>query len=273
VSDGVVGRLAVKTREQRFVHVLESDFEFSHPVAREVLATAQEILLAGDVGSGGPLQPGQVRRIIAAAQAPHGRPLADSQMVEIVWTLDAGLEDAEVQQKFGREALRQVRILRLIEEAADQGGLATEEDLAQVLQVTPRTIRRDVQALKARGELVSTRGKVKGVGRGQTHKVAIVAYYLQRHTYEDIQRRTRHSLTAIKRYISWFGRVALLRARGLPPAEIGFMLGISAGLVEQYLALLERSQGTEEQGVLADLLARLSGERKSGDAGKGGARA
>jgi len=121
----------------------------------------------------------------------------------------------------------------------DQGGLATEEDLARALHVVPRTIRRDIHVLETEGYLVPTRGKVKGIGRGQSHKVTIVKLYLQSHTYEYIQRRTRHSLSAIKRYITWFGRVVLLHQRGLPAAEIAFMLGISQGLVEQYLELLE----------------------------------
>lgn len=271
MSNAFLDRTAVKTRDQRFVHTLETEFEFSPRVAQEVLAVAQETLIAAG-GDGGlaSLRPGQVRHIVASLKAPHGRPLADSQMVEVVWTVDNGPEDAEVRHKFGRTALRQTRILRLVEEAADQGGLATEEDLAQVLHVDPRTIRRDVRQLARQGYQVLTRGKVKGIGRGQSHKVVIVDLYLHRHTYEDIQRRTHHSLAAIKRYITWFGRVVLLQRRGLTPAETAFMLGLSENLVQQYLDLLARSQGPEEQVVIDDLLARLSGEGRATGAEKGG---
>ena len=242
MSNSVCDRTAVKTREQRFIHILGSEFEFAPRVAQEVLAVAQETLIAGGDGKAAPLKPGQVRQVVASVQAPHGRPLTDSRMVEVVWTVDMRPEDAEVQKKFGRKALRRVRISRLTEEAVDQGGLATEEDLARALHVVPRTIRRDIHVLETEGYLVPTRGKVKGIGRGQSHKVTIVKLYLQSHTYEYIQRRTRHSLSAIKRYITWFGRVVLLHQRGLPAAEIAFMLGISQGLVEQYLELLESSR-------------------------------
>jgi len=272
VSDSVLARMAVKTREQQFVNVLQSEFEFSHAVAQEVLAAAQEVLLPGSNGESVRHKPGQISQIVAAVQAPHGRPLADSEMVEVVWTVDAGPEDAEVHRKLGREALRQARILRLTGEAVEQGGLATEEDLAQALQVDPRTIRRDIRALRADGHLIPTRGKVKGIGRGQSHKVVIVELYLHRHTYEDIQRRTRHSLAAIKRYVTWFGRVVLLQQRGLTEGEMAFMLGISTGLVHQYVELLARCQGAEEQAVVEDLVARLSGERGARGEGKGGSR-
>lgn len=273
MSDSFLDRMAVKTCGQRFVHTLETEFEFAPRVAQEVLAVAQEMLVAaGGEGSTVSLKPGQVRHIVASIKAPHGRPLADSQMVEVVWTVDSGPEDAEVRHKFGRTALRQTRILRLAEEAADQGGLATEEDLAQALHVDPRTIRRDVRRLAGQGYRVPTRGKVKGIGRGQSHKVVIVELYLQRHPYEDIQRRTHHSLAAIKRYIAWFGRVVLAQRRGLTPLETAFMLGISQNLVQQYLDLLARSQGPEEQAVISDLVARLSGEGRVTGAEKGGLR-
>jgi len=271
MSDSSLDRLAVKTREQRFVQTLHAEFEFSPRLAQEVLAAAQEILVAAGEGAAGALKPGQVRHLVAAVEAPPGRPLADSPQVEVVWTVDAGPDDLEVRRKFGRVALRQTRLLRLSEEAVEQGGLATEEDLARVLQVTSRTIRRDLRELIAQGYVVPTRGKVQGVGRGQSHKVVIVELYLHRHTYEEIQRRTRHSLAAIKRYITWFGRVALLHRRGLALSEIAFMLGISERLGQQYLDLLQRCQGPEEQAVLEDLVVRLSGARAN-PAEKGGSR-
>jgi hypothetical protein len=158
MSDSSLDRLAVKTREQRFVQTLHAEFEFSPRLAQEVLAAAQEILVAEGEGPAGSLQPGPVRHVVAAVEAPPGRPLADSPMVEVVWTVDAGPEDAEVQRKFGRAVVRQTRILRLTAEAIEQGGAATEEDLARVLRVVPRTVRRDLRGLTAQGYVVPTRG-------------------------------------------------------------------------------------------------------------------
>ena len=82
------------------------------------------------------LRPGQIRQVIAAAGVAHGRSLQQTDLVEVTWTLDAGQEDLAVLREHGPQALRQVRILRLVEEALDQGGEPTQEDLAKALGVT-----------------------------------------------------------------------------------------------------------------------------------------
>jgi DNA-binding Lrp family transcriptional regulator len=163
----------------------------------------------------------------------------------------------------------------LVDEALDQGGEPTQEDLAKALGVTARTIRSDIAALRAAGYQVATRGKLRGVGRGQTHKVLIVELYLKRHTYTEIQRRTRHSVTAIKRYLQTFGRVVLLQRKGLAPSEIAFAVGISERLTEEYLALYQRYNVPEYQARLAEMVQRVQGgyptSRPEADVAKKGA--
>jgi DNA-binding Lrp family transcriptional regulator len=192
-------------------------------------------------------------------------------MVEVVWTLKAGEEDQEVLRDQGAQALRRVRILRLVDEALAQGGEPTQEDLAKALGVTARTIRSDVAALEADGYRVATRGKRQGVGRGQTHKVIIVELHLKRHTYTEIKRRTRHSVTAIKRYIRTFGRVVMLKRRGLSVSEIAFAVGISERLTEEYLDLYERYDTAEYRARLAEMVQMVSagGQRPSETPKKG----
>jgi hypothetical protein len=253
-------RLAVKTREQRFLTILQTEFQYAPREAQEVLAVAQEVL----VPSVAAVQPGQMRAVLAAAHAPSGRPLRAAQLVEVVWTVDAGREDLDVLTVHGATALRRVRLMRLAEEAVEQGGLATEEDLARALQVSVRTVRRDIAALHAAAYLVPTRGKIQGVGRGQSHKVIIVGLYLDGYSYQDIQHRSHHSLSAIQRYITWFGRVALLHAQDLAARDIGFLLGLSTYLVEQYLALLATCTHDPRARTLTELLQRLHAAEKGG---------
>lgn len=270
MSTTLMDRLAVKTPDQRFLYELENGFEFSPKVAQEVLATANTIL--GQDPATQRLRPGQIRQVIAAAAAPFGRPLRETQTVEVTWTIDAGLEDADVWQKHGREALRRVRILRLTnDEAPDQGGHPTEEDLGKALHVDLRTIKRDVAQLRQDGYLVNTRGKVKGVGRGQTHKAIIVGLYLERADYGEIARRACHSIAAIKRYIVTWGRVIFLHRRGWPPAEIAFTVGISLRQVEEYLEIYRQHDTPAYQERITEILARVSGTEPSPEDGKKGA--
>jgi len=257
-----IDRLAVKTLDQRFRCELETGFEMAPRISQGILDLAKEVFRLDAVSSAngsGYLRPGQIRQVIAASSAPHGCPLHQADMVEVTWTLDAGEEDLAVLKEHDRIALRRVRILRLTEEARDQGGLPTEEDLAKALSVTARTIRSDIAALEAEGHCVATRGKVKGVGRGQTHKVLIVELYLKRYTYTEIMRRMRHSAYAIKRYIQTFGRVVMLTRKGLSVPEIAHAVGISERLTQEYLDLYQRYDVPEYQARLAEIVQMISG--------------
>jgi hypothetical protein len=158
-------------------------------------------------------------------------------MTEVVWTIDAGLEDREVLQQHGHPALRRFCILRLAHEALDQGALATQEDLAQVLHVSVRTIKRDCAQLKAEGMEIPTRGNMQGTGRGQTHKAQIVKRWLQGETYDQIALHTRHSLSSIRRYVQTFVRVVDLHRRGFVEHQLGMLLGIGTPLVAENLAI------------------------------------
>ena len=255
-----IDRLAVKTLDQRFRRELETGFEIAPRVSQGILDLAKEVfsLDAVSVDGSGRLRPGQIRQVIAAADAPHGLPLRQTDMVEVTWTLDAGAEDLDVLRRHDHIALRWVRILRLTDEALDQGGEPTQEDLAKALGVCVRTIRSDIAALKAEGYVVVTRGKLRGVGRGQSHKVLIVELYLKRCTYTEIIRRTRHSAYAVKRYVQTFGRVVMLRRKGLTVSEIAYAVGISERLAQEYLDLYQRYDVPEYQDRLEEMVQMVS---------------
>jgi hypothetical protein len=254
-------RLAVKTPEAAFLHVLQREFNFSPRVSRELLNTAQEMLV-GDVPSA-TVRPGQVRLVVTSLKAPFGPQLKDTDKVEVTLTVDAGSEEAQVEGQKKAEGVRQGRILRLTEEALEQGGVLTQEDLARALGVTARTIRRDVQILKREGHLIQTRGFVKGVGRGQTHKARIIELWLDREGYEKIARRMHHSPQAIKRYVSTFLRVVILYRQGTPEEEIAFLTRSSVRLVKEYLEVYEAAiQEPHRREKLEEELGRVSVRQK-----------
>lgn len=100
----------------------------------------------------------QIRFRLAACNAPLGRPLHEDEQVSVLWTVDAGPEDEALRQCEGKVALRRSRLLRLLSEAESQGGLPTEADLAQALNVSERTIRSDIAALRLADHCIRTRG-------------------------------------------------------------------------------------------------------------------
>ncbi len=89
-----------------------------------------------------------------AASAPTGRPLRDDEWVEVTWTVTAPEDDAVL----GKVARRQQRLQRLLREAQEQGAAPTVDDLADALEVSRATIKRDLAALRRAGHEVRTRG-------------------------------------------------------------------------------------------------------------------
>ncbi|HEY64617.1 MAG TPA: tetratricopeptide repeat protein, partial [Caldilineae bacterium] len=100
------------------------------------------------------IQPRRVSFRLPRDNAPIGRPLRDDEWVEGTWTAEAP-EDATIP---GKKARRQHRLLCLLREAAEQGAIPTVDDLATILEVSPKTIKRDLAALRQAGHDVRTRG-------------------------------------------------------------------------------------------------------------------
>ena len=262
-------RLAVKTPAATFLRVLEKEFDFSQRLAQEILNAAQAELIG--LAGGEIVQPGQIRQVVASVKAPFGPPLAEAEKVTVTLTVDAGVEDAVVKECQGVEGQRRGRLLRIIEEALEQGGVLTQEDLAQALGVTRRTIIRDVKALKEEGHLVHTRGQLKGVGRGQTHKVRIIELWLDREGYDKIARWLHHSPQAIKRYVNAFLRIVTLHEKGTAAAEIAFLTQTTPRLVADYLALYQAARAIpHRQEKLAEELERVNPVSQAVDGEKKG---
>ena len=265
-------RLTIKTPEANFLHVLQNEFNFSKRVSRELLSTAQEMLIGGVPAQA--VRPGPVRLVVASMHAPFGPPLAETDKVEITLTVDAGEQDAQVKAREGAERLREGRILRLTEEALEQGGVLTHEDLARALSVDVRTIRRSVAALKAQEHLIQTRGTIQGVGRCQSHKVRIIELWLERERYEKIARWVHHSPRSIQRYVSTFLRIVVLRRKGTAVSEIAFLTRSSQRLVREYLAVYEAAMEEDRRREkLEEELARVTADRdRASERKKGGPR-
>ena len=253
MNNNEMERLQAKTPEQRFLHVLEAEFRYPPKVAQAILEEAQNCLL----GTSEHLGPGQVRVILTKLEAGHGRALRDTPTTEVVWTVDAGLEDRQVLQAHGSLALRQVRLQRLLDEALNQGAVAVQDDLAQALHVSVRTVKRDFSTLQAQGIFLPTRGKLYGIGRGQTHKAQIVRRWLQGQTFDQIELHTHHAQSSIKRYLQTFVRVVYLHLQGFSDSQIAQLLAISVPLVQEYLAVYHDNNTPECRQRLEAQLQRL----------------
>jgi DNA-binding Lrp family transcriptional regulator len=262
-----IKRLEAKTRERRLLWILQEQFSQPLRVAEVLVEIAQTCL----VNAREQLRPGQMQVLLVKRGAGRVRALRETATTEVVWTLDSGAEDRAVLREHGRMALRRLRIQRLLSEALEQGALATQEDLAQALQVSVRTIKRDCRHLEEQGIYVPTRGNIQAIGRGQTHKAHIVGRWLLGQTYDQIALHTHHCVASIKRYVQAFVRVVELQRRGFGEAHIAMILQMSVPLVRQYLALYAKHDATECRERLQEQLQRLAQGRKEPPTGKKGA--
>jgi hypothetical protein len=255
-NEAEIQRHQAKTAEQRFLQTLQKDFHYAPKIAESILAEAQDCFQGNSLN----LRSGQMRMLLVKRKSASGRVLKDTPKVEVTWTVDGGLEDLAVVQKSGIAGLRKVRIQRLLDEALEQGALATQEDLARALQTSVRTIKRDFAELHGQGLYLPSRGYLLGIGRGQTHKAQIVRRWLHGETYDQLSQNTHHCVGSVQRYIRAFVQVVRLHQQGLSPAQIGLLLQIGEVLVQDYLNVYQHNAEPDCRARLAEQLTRLCGE-------------
>lgn len=251
-----INRHQAKTPEQRFLQTLQRDFHYAPKIAESILAEAQDCFQGNSIS----LRTGQMRALLVKRKSASGQVLSETKKVEVTWTVDGGLEDLTALQKSGIAGLRKVRIQRLLDEALEQGALATQEDLARVLQTSVRTIKRDFAELHEQGLYLPSRGYLLGIGRGQTHKAQIVRRWLRGETYDQLSQNTHHCVASIQRYLRTFVQVVRLHQQGLSPIQIGLLLQIGEVLVEDYLDVYRHNAERECRQRLEEQLTRLCGE-------------
>jgi ribonuclease BN (tRNA processing enzyme) len=154
MSESVVVSLPVSA----FVNRLITELNLPADTARRVLELAQEEAQPGPANPEPAAKSGQIELTVIRLDAPSGVVPVAEHKTTVRLTLDAGEEDTTAKQSLGSTGLRRKRLLRLQQETIDQGGILTQEDLARLLNVSVRTIRRDMNALKTDGYQVTTRG-------------------------------------------------------------------------------------------------------------------
>lgn len=163
----------------------------------------------------------------------------------------------------GMNELIKHRIVRITNEAFDQGGLLTQADVSIILGESLRTITRRIGELKDDGIIVPTRGNRKDIGPGISHKTKIVEMYLKGYDFTEIKRRTRHSSESISRYLNDFARIAVLSDKGHTMNEMRIITRHSEHLIKQYIDLKEALTSEESAARMEQLTARLNRRKKN----------
>ena len=172
-------------------------------------------------------------------EEPSGKPLSECRRVPVTLTLSHE-NDLKVLRDEGLAALRKMRIERLTNEAKDQGGLLSHEDICILLTTSPATVKRDIAKLRKRGFSIPTRGYIKDIGPGVSHKRRIVELYLKGYQFTEIERKTGHSEESIRRYLDGFSHVALLTEKGVDLEKTRQITALGERLILEYQDLLRQ---------------------------------
>jgi hypothetical protein len=267
-------RLESKTLDAQFKTAIQEGLNCSPFEAEAVLGVVREVYFPFMEPSAGAAPPGKVTLVAVCADEPAGKSVGDCAKRSICLTVHRGIEDDRLMQADGPAAFRQARIVDLCQETMSQGALLTREDLAyRVFFVNVRTISRDLEILRrAQPEVpIPLRSTVHDIGPVLTHRVRIVRLALEGHTTTEIERRTRHSVSAIANYLSTFTRCAQLARREMQPGQIAFLLRRSRKLVEEYIDLLHACESDKNMAYHLEELLRLGHGR--GEKNGGGRRA
>lgn len=163
--------------------------------------------------------------------------------------------------------------MRLTKQAYEQGALLSYEDLAMLLTTSPSTIKRDVAALKHQGLFIMTRGTKHDMGPGLSHKTIILDLYFNGYTFSEIETKTNHSETSVKRYLADFTQVATLYKQKFSHQQIRLISKKSDRLVREYIQLyqtFDKKDNSRLEDLITPKQPGTDAKKKSGPAALSG---
>jgi hypothetical protein len=193
------------------------------------------------------LKPGQMKYQCIAADEGPGKPLANCRMVSVTLTLFEESDKGDFSNESNKDRsieLRRRKLTRICEEAKDQGGYLSQEDLAEILMCDVRTIRRDTKELQALGIILPTRGQQKDIGPGVTHRALAIRHWLEGKEPVEVAAQIKHSISAVENYLQKYKRTAFLKQKGFTEFEIALTIGISIAASKTFCGLYEEYKST-----------------------------
>ena len=260
VHPDIINRIKEKNIDTQLLNKLRHGYGYPPKIAESIVDTVKETLNAPLSAVTGV---GVVSFLATPISSGAGDKLKDIPLKTVHLTVYSE-DDPETYRQHGISALRQAKILRVSDEAYEQGALLTTEDLAILLCSSTRTIEYDLKHLREKGIAIRTRGHVKGIGLRASHRGWIVGLYLDGLEMDDLVLRTKHSEQALSNYIETFKRVVLLTEREMSVDEISTALGISTSLVEEYQRLMKEHDGSSRLKAIRSMGIPAKSDEKGG---------
>ncbi len=237
-------RLESKNARNAIIQKLAVDFNLTPLIAE---AFYQQFSLYFQQHANVSLSSGEIAYEAVSSDEPAGRHIRLTRKKTVKLKLMDPNTDLEALANFGLAGLRRHRLERVTREAYDQGTLLSYEDLAMILTTSPATVKRDVYFLKQQGKFIMTRGTKLDMGPGLSHKTTIIDFYFKGYTFTEIEIKTNHSETSIKRYLADFTQVATLYKQKFSINQIRLIAQKSDRLVREYCQLYDEYSRQDNQ--------------------------
>lgn len=239
-------RLSIKNFSSRMKNLAVNGTGLS-PWEAEVLVDMIEEVYFNSTGLR-EISEGQVKKNCISVNEGPGKELKDCEITTVLLTLFdiTDSQDLSSCSNEGRSTeIRRRRMMRISSEAKDQGGLLTQEDLSELLMCDVRTVRRDIHALKEKGIVVPTRGTIKDIGPGVTHREIAVRLWLEGKEPAEIKTHINHHIRSVENYLEKFKRVVYLRRKSFNDFEIALTVGISVKAVSVFSGLYNKYKNSK----------------------------
>jgi hypothetical protein len=208
LKNNQINRQKIKTQDNRLMNEVVHGTGMSSWEA-EILVDVVKDVYFNDPNDRSKLRSGQMPYECVLGTENHGKPLGRCKKITVILTIHER-DDISLGSKDGLNRLREIRIQRLTEEAREQGGLLTQEDLATLLCCDVRS-----------------------------HKGIAIKHWLSGKEPNEVALAINHSLKAVERYIQHFSRVVFLKGQRFQPLEIAFTINISLATVNSYLEIYD----------------------------------
>lgn len=229
-------RLKSKNAKNAIIQKLAHDFNLT-PIIAE--AFYKQVSIYFQEHSNITLSSGEVSYEAVCSTEPAGKHIRLTRKVTVRLRLMDVNSDFEALANFGLAGLRRHRIERLSRQAYDQGALLTYEDLALLLTSSPATVKRDIFFLRRNGKFIMTRGSKLDMGPGLSHKSVILDLYFKGFSFTEIELKTNHSETSVKRYLADFTQIAILYKQNFSHQQIRLIAQKSDRIVREYIQLYD----------------------------------
>lgn len=233
-------RLQIKTISQKMMNLAVEGAGLS-PWESKILVEMIEDVYFSELNQR-ELKPGQIKYQCISAKEGAGKSLRSCEMVTVNLTIFDEKDHGNFSTKNNKDRsieLRRRALVRIADEAKEQGGFLTQEDLAKLLWCDVRTVRRDTKQLKELGIILPTRGQQKDIGPGVSHRAVAIRLWLEGKEPIEVAQHIKHSIEAVENYLQKYKRVAYLRRKRFTDFEIALTVGISVSAAKTFVGLYE----------------------------------